>query len=61
MKVREAEGRTPRSSGYAVPGGLELSSRGRTMLSVSDHAESQGLLKCSQKAGESLGIWVWSI
>ena len=61
LKVREVEGRTPRSSGYEVPGVSELSSGGKIMLSVSNHAESRGLLKCSQKAGEYLGIWVWSL
>lgn len=49
-------GENPKKFGVCSPGGLELSHRGRIMLSVSDHAESQGLLRCSQKAGESLGI-----
>ena len=31
------------------------------MLRVSDHAESQGLLRRSQKADEYLGVWVWSL
>lgn len=31
------------------------------MLRVSEHAESQGLLRRSHKADAYLGVWVWSL